>query len=105
MPTKREPKVDTDNGSKSLTLRVAETQARDVGRGIARIDPTDLERLGAAIGDIVEIAGKGRTVAKAMPTYVADRGKGLVQIDGILRENAQAGLDEKASVRGGGDQP
>jgi len=99
MPTKREPKVDSDNGSKSLALRVAEAQARDVGRGIARIDPNDLERLGAAIGDIVEIAGKERTVAKAMPTYVADRGKGLIQIDGILRENAQAGLDEKASVR------
>jgi transitional endoplasmic reticulum ATPase len=84
---------------------VAEAQARDVGRGIARIDPNDLERLGAAIGDIVEIAGKGRTVAKAMPTYVADRGKDLIQIDGILRENAQAGLDEKISVRVVDHQP
>ncbi|MDP2948612.1 MAG: CDC48 family AAA ATPase [Chloroflexota bacterium] len=99
MPTKRDPQIDSDNGQKSLTLRVAEAQARDVGRGIARIDPDNLEQLGAAIGDIVEIAGKGRTVAKAMPTYVADRGKGLVQIDGILRENAQGGLDEKVSVR------
>jgi transitional endoplasmic reticulum ATPase len=84
---------------------VVEAQARDVGRGIARIDPNDLERLGAAIGDIVEIAGKGRTVAKAMPTYVADRGKDLIQIDGILRENAQAGLDEKISVRVVDHQP
>ena len=101
MATKREPRIDSDNGSNSLALRVAEAQARDVGRGIARIDPNDLERLGAAIGDIVEIAGKGRTVAKVMPTYVADRGKGLIQIDGILRENAQAGLDEigRASCR------
>ncbi len=99
MPTKREPRIEAGNGQKPLTLRVGEAQARDVGRGIARIDPDNLERLGAAIGDIVEIAGKGRTVAKAMPTYVADRGKGLIQIDGILRENAQAGLDEKASVR------
>jgi transitional endoplasmic reticulum ATPase len=99
MPTKREPRIDSENGRKSLTLRVAEAQARDVGRGIARIDPNDLERLGAAIGDIVEIAGKERTVAKAMPTYVADRGKGLIQIDGILRENAQASLDEKVSAQ------
>jgi len=105
MPTKRDPPIDSDNGQKSLTLRVAEAQARDVGRGIARIDPNDLERLGAAIGDIVEIAGKGRTVAKAMPTYVADRGKDLIQIDGILRENAQAGLDEKISVRVVDHQP
>jgi len=96
---------DSDNGQKSLTLRVAEAQAKDVGRGIARIDPQHLERMGAAIGDIVEIVGKGRTVAKAMPTYMADRGKGLIQIDGILRENAQAGLDEKASVRMVDHQP
>ena len=99
MPTKRDPQIGSENGQKSLTLRVAEAQARDVGRGIARIDPDNLEQLGAAIGDIVEIAGKGRTVAKAMPTYVADRGKGLIQIDGIVRENAQAGLDDKISVR------
>jgi len=90
---------DSDNGGKPLTLRVAEAQAKDVGRGIARIDPQGLEQMGAAIGDIIEIAGKERTVAKAMPTYMADRGKGLIQIDGILRENAQSGLDEKVAVR------
>ncbi len=96
---------DSDNGQKSLTLRVAEAQAKDVGRGIARIDPQHLEEMGAAIGDIIEVTGKGRTVAKAMPTYMADRGKGLIQVDGILRENAQAGLDEKASVRVVDHQP
>lgn len=98
MPAERGARVDSSNDRKPLILRVAEAQARDVGRGIARMDPRDLERLGAAIGDIVEIVGKERTVAKAMPAYMADRGKGLVQIDGILRENAQAGLDEKVSV-------
>ncbi len=99
MPAKRSTRVDSDNGRKPLTLRVAEAQARDVGRAIARMDPRDLERMGAAIGDIVEIVGKERAVAKAMPAYVAERGKGLVQIDGILRENAQASLDEKVSVQ------
>ncbi|MBI4498614.1 MAG: CDC48 family AAA ATPase [Chloroflexi bacterium] len=82
----------------TLTLRVAEALPRDVGRAIARLDPADIERLGAAIGDIVAITGKGRTVARLMPAYVAERGKGLVQIDGILRENAQAGLDDRVEV-------
>ncbi|MDO8612847.1 MAG: AAA family ATPase, partial [Dehalococcoidia bacterium] len=99
MPAKRRTRIDSDNGRKPLTLRVAEAHARDVGRAIARMDPQDLERMGAAIGDIVEIVGKERTVAKAMPAYVAERGKGLVQIDGLLRANAQAGLDEKVSVQ------
>lgn len=81
-----------------LTLRVAEGQSKDVGRGIARIDPQDFERIGAAIGDIVAISGKRTTVAKVMPAYHADRGKGIVQIDGIIRENAQASLDEKVRI-------
>ena len=105
MPAKRNPRVDGDDGRRCLTLRVAEAQARDVGRGIARIDPQDLERLGAAIGDILEIVGKGRAVAKAMPAYMPDRDKGLIQIDGILRENAQVGLDESVSVQVVGYQP
>jgi len=30
-----------------------------------------------------------------MPAYMEDRGKGIIQIDGIIRENGQIGLDEK----------
>ncbi|MDP8214480.1 MAG: CDC48 family AAA ATPase [Candidatus Euphemobacter frigidus] len=81
-----------------LTLKVAEARPRDVGRGIARVDPADLEKLGCEIGDVVRIEGKRQTAAKIMPAYREDRDKGIVQIDGIIRENAQVGLDEKASV-------
>jgi len=81
-----------------LKLRVAEAHGKDVGRGVARIDPADMEALGAAIGDVVRISGKGETVAKLMPTYMEERGKKLIQIDGVLRDNAKAGIDEKANV-------
>jgi len=87
--------VDT----KSLSLRVAEAKPRDVGRGIARIDPQDLERIGAEVGDIIQIEGKRKTVAKVMPTYSEDRGRSLIQIDGLLRGNAQVSLDEKVAVQ------
>jgi len=83
---------------KTITLRVAEAQAKDVGRGIARLDPRDIERLGATISDIVEIRGGRATPVKLMPAYHADRGKGIVQIDGIVRQNAQVGLGEKVSL-------
>ena len=33
-----------------------------------------------------------------MPAYPDARGKGLIQIDGIARENAGAGLDERVEV-------
>lgn len=82
----------------SITLKVAEAGPKDVGRGIARIDPEDMARLGAAVGDVVEIKGKRATIAKAMPTFQLDRGKGLVQMDGLVRRNCQAGLDEKVTL-------
>jgi len=85
-------------GTKRLTLRVSETLAKDVGRGIARIDPKDMAELGAEVGDIIQILGKRPTVAKVMPAYMEDRGKEVIQIDGIIRENAQIGLGEKAQV-------
>ena len=85
--------------SKSLSLRVAEAHTKDVSRGIARIDPQDIGRLEATIGDIVEITGQRTTVAKIMPAYLVDRGKGLTQIDGIVRENAQAGLDDNVRIQ------
>ena len=33
------------------------------------------------------------TVAKIMPLFPEDRGKGVVQIDGITRENIKTGID------------
>jgi transitional endoplasmic reticulum ATPase len=82
----------------ALRLRVVEAHPKDAGRGIVRIDPADLERIGASIGDIITIEGERRTVGKAMPTYLPDRGKKLIQVDGITRENAAAGLDMTVTV-------
>jgi len=89
----------------TLQLRIAEALPKDVGRGIARLDPDDIERLAAAIGDIVEVRGKRVTVARLMPAYMAQRGKRLVQVDGLVRENAGAGLDETVTVSKAAAQP
>jgi transitional endoplasmic reticulum ATPase len=85
--------------SQAFTLKVAEALPKDVGRGLVRLDPQDLERLEVEIGDVVEIAGRHPAVARAMPAYAAQRGQGLIQMDGILRANAGAGLDERVTVR------
>ena len=81
-----------------LTLKVKEALPKDVGRGITRIDPEDLKVLDLEIGEIVEIEGKRKTPAKVMPCYTEDRGKKIIQMDGISRENAQVGLDEKVKI-------
>ena len=84
--------------TRKLTLKVSEALAKDVGRGIARIDPKDMAKVNAEVGDIIQILGKRPAVAKVMPAYMEDRGEEVIQIDGITRENAQIGLGEKVQV-------
>jgi transitional endoplasmic reticulum ATPase len=86
-------------------LKVKEALPKDVGRAIARIDPEDMKSLGLEVGQIVEIEGKRKTAAKAMPCYAADRGKNIIQIDGITRENAKVGLDEKVTLQKSESKP
>ncbi|MEI6885061.1 MAG: CDC48 family AAA ATPase [Bacteroidota bacterium] len=80
------------------SMRVKEALLKDVGRAIARIDPKDMKALSLESGDVVVIEGKRPTPVKIMPCYPEDRNKGIIQIDGISRENAQAGIDEKVKL-------
>lgn len=82
-----------------MKLKVSEALGKDIGRAFARMGPEDLEKLGANVGDIVEVQGKRRTVCKAMPAYKEMRGQSRIQLDGISRQNAKAGLDESVTVR------
>lgn len=82
-----------------ITLTVAEALPKDVGRGLARLDPQDMSRLGVQVGDIITVTGKRATAVKVMPTYAEDRGKGALQIDGIVRENAQVSLGEQVQIQ------
>jgi len=79
-------------------LKVKEALSKDVGRSIARIDPDDMKKLGVEVGEIIEVEGKRKTPAKAMPCYAQDRGMKVIQMDGILRENAQVGLDDRVKI-------
>jgi transitional endoplasmic reticulum ATPase len=78
---------------------VSEAQARDVGRGIARIDPRVASDIGLSTGDVVEISGKKRTVALYWPAYSTDQGKDIIRIDGYVRSNAGVGIDDKVSIK------
>ena len=83
----------------TLKLRVTEALTKDVGRGLVRMDPEDLRKLGVEIGDVMELAGKRPTVSRAMPAYKEQRGQSRILMDGITRENAKTGLDEFVQVR------
>ena len=89
----------------ALKLKVVESLIKDMGRAYARMDPEDMAKIGANIGDVLEVVGKRRTVCKAMPAYKDLRGHSRIQLDGISRQNARAGIDETVSVRKIGANP
>ena len=80
-------------------LKVLEAYSRDVGRGIARLDYDSTNSLSVATGDVLEIKGKRRTVAKCMPLYPSDEGKGIIRVDGLVRNNLGVAVGDKIEVR------
>ncbi|WP_027364785.1 CDC48 family AAA ATPase [Desulfotruncus alcoholivorax] len=82
----------------SILFKVTEALNKDMGRGIARIDPADMEVLAVNVGDVVMVRGKRESAARVLPTHADRRGGQLIQIDGITRENAGVGLGERVSV-------
>jgi len=83
----------------TLSLKVLEAYTRDVGRGVARIDYDSMDSLSASTGDVIEIRGKRRTVAKSLPLYPSDEGKGIIRVDGLVRNNAGVAIGDTVVVR------
>jgi transitional endoplasmic reticulum ATPase len=69
-----------------------------VGRGVARIDPSNMARLGCQPGDIVMITGARTTAAKVVPTALIDRGQQIIQMDSQVRQNSASGLGERVTI-------
>lgn len=80
-------------------LRVEEAKGRDVGRGIARIDPLAAKEMGLVAGDIISIEGKKNTACIYWPGYPEDSGKEGIRIDGTTRRNAGVSIDDKVKVK------
>jgi transitional endoplasmic reticulum ATPase len=84
----------------TLSLKVLEAYTRDVSRGVARIDYDSMDSLSASTGDVIEIKGKDRrTVAKCLPLYPSDEGKGIIKGDGLVRNNAGVAIGDTVVVR------
>ncbi|MCK5561351.1 MAG: CDC48 family AAA ATPase [Thermoplasmata archaeon] len=81
-----------------LRLKVIEPRQNDIGRGIVRIDPKIIKKLELTPGDVVKITGTKSTVAKIWPALPEDEGSGAIRMDGILRRNSGAGIDENVTI-------
>lgn len=84
--------------TKQTTLQVAGAQARDVGKGTARIPAELFTELGMQEGAIMEITGKRTTAAVALRPYEEDAGIRVIRLDGLERANANAGIGDTVTV-------
>ena len=82
-----------------LELKVIEGLAEDVGKGLARLDPEEMKRINGVLGDLIEIEGEKKTVARITGTFPESLGKKAIQIDGIIRSNAKVNLGETVRIK------
>ena len=83
----------------NLLLKVAETNPKFVGRGIALIDPKVMAELNLATGDVIEITGhKKKSYVLLWSSQPTDYAKGLIRIDGYTRSNISVGIDDKVTI-------
>ncbi|WP_458720545.1 CDC48 family AAA ATPase [Candidatus Nitrosocosmicus sp. R] len=93
-------KVDDTKSSKTATLKVAEAEQRDVGRKIARVDPDIAESLNIVSGDALELSSIGRkTTVLSWPAKESDRGKGLIRMDGFIRNRLDVGVNDLVEIK------
>ena len=78
---------------------IQETHASDVGRGIARLDKTSMGLLSLTMGDVIEISGKHKTVAKCLRMNPADENQKIIRVDGLIRKNCKAEIGSIVSIR------
>ena len=82
-----------------IALKVAEALSqREIGQGIARLDPNVMSELGINERELIEIVGDRRTAAIALPSQT-DIGLGVIRIDGLIRKNSGATIGGEVTVK------
>ncbi|MFB6087873.1 MAG: AAA family ATPase, partial [Haloarculaceae archaeon] len=84
-----------------MKLTVKPLKQKDAGRRLAAIDRASRKELGLESGDYIVIEGNdGETaIARVWPGYSQDEGRGIVRIDGRLRQEANVGVDDTVTVQ------
>ncbi|OFV67999.1 MAG: CdcH [Candidatus Syntrophoarchaeum caldarius] len=82
-----------------VDLIVSKAYPRDLERGRAAVSPDVVINLKVSYGDVIEIEGKRKTVARLSRLSKQDWEKGIVKIDRYTRENANVAIGERVVLR------
>jgi transitional endoplasmic reticulum ATPase len=94
----KEMKNFNNKNNTKVSLKVAETNPKFVGRGMALVDPKVMEEMDLSTGDVIEISGKKKSYVLLWSGQRDDQGKKLIRIDGYTRNNIGVGIDDIVSV-------
>ena len=82
-----------------IVLKISEVPQQHVGRGRAIVDPKIIEDNNWNTGQILELTYNKKTHVKLWPGSPDEYGAGIIQIDGITRQNIGAGIGDKITVK------
>ena len=88
-----------DEEKQPTRLQVATMRPEDSGRGLARLPRRLMAQLALAEGDVIEVAGKRATPARAVAPYPEDEGLDIIRLDGLQRANAEIGSGDFVTIR------
>ncbi len=83
----------------TFEVTVKEAFHGDAGRGIARLSLDLMKEMRLVSGDVIEISGRKKAAATVWPSDPEDTGRAILRIDGNIRSNAGAGIDDKVRIR------
>ncbi|MDD4049483.1 MAG: CDC48 family AAA ATPase [Candidatus ainarchaeum sp.] len=81
-----------------IILTVKETDIKDALKGIAKLDPLVFDKMKLTIGDVILIEGSKRALAYATRGTELDAGLNQIKIDGIVRHNSGASIDDSVFI-------
>jgi len=81
-----------------IILTVKETDIKDVGKGISKLDPMVYDKLKLSAGDTIRIDGNKSAISYAIKGGIEDTGLNIIRLDGSMRYNTGAGIDEDVYI-------
>lgn len=90
--------MDTVQTAFSPHLRAVEAHVEDLEQGIVRISARLMRQMGWRAGGVVLVDAQRQSLGRVWPQRVEDDDPRVVQMDGLMRENTQSGLDDRVRL-------
>ncbi len=81
-------------------LKIAETDIRFVGKGLALVDPKVMDELNLGPGDVIELKSKKKiSYVRLWSGLSSDYDRNIVRIDGYTRNALESGIDDHVGIK------